>query len=184
MITVSQLEMVISKSKANIFDEFLNNTLIKYEINTSARERHFLAQVLHESGNFIYTEELASGLAYEGRVDLGNTEVGDGVRFKGRGLIQITGRFNYAKLSKDLGIDLIKNPELLETPKWATMSAGWFWNHNGLNKYANLPDEMLITFAGHKNIRPIEAITRIINGGVSHLSARISNYQMLKTIIT
>ena len=93
----------------------------------------FIAQIGHESGQLKYSEEIASGKAYEGRKDLGNTQQGDGVKFKGRGLIQITGRFNYIQLSKDLGEDFIKNPELLSTPKYAVQSACWFWNKNKLN---------------------------------------------------
>lgn len=113
--------------------EWLNYFMLKYDIDTDKRIAAFIAQIGHESGQLRYSEELASGSAYEGRKDLGNTQKGDGKRFKGRGLIQITGRYNYALISKDLGEDFISNPELLSTPKYAVQSACWFWNKNKLN---------------------------------------------------
>jgi len=117
----------------------------KYQINTPKRENQFIAQLAHESGEFRYLEELASGKAYEGRKDLGNTQPGDGVRFKGRGLIQITGRANYQSLSKDLGFDFITHPTELELPFYAAMSACWFWNSRGLNAIADIGDFIRIT---------------------------------------
>lgn len=116
----------------------LNLTLAKYEINTPRRVAAFLAQLAHESGSLRYVEELASGEAYEGRRDLGNTEAGDGVRFKGRGLIQITGRANYESLGHALNYDFIKDPEALEKPGAAAMSAGWFWYLKDLNRLADI----------------------------------------------
>ena len=113
--------------------EWLNYFMPKYSIDSDKEVAAFIAQIGHESGQLRYVEELASGRAYEGRKDLGNTQAGDGIRFKGRGLIQITGRFNYTQLSKDLGEDFIKHPELLSTPKYAVQSACWFWNKNKLN---------------------------------------------------
>ena len=113
--------------------EWLNYFMPKYAIDSDKQVAAFIAQIGHESGQLRYVEELASGKAYEGRKDLGNTQQGDGVKFKGRGLIQITGRFNYIQLSKDLGEDFIKNPELLSTPKYAVQSACWYWNKNKLN---------------------------------------------------
>lgn len=113
--------------------EWLNYFMAKYAIDSDKQVASFIAQIGHESGQLKYSEEIASGKAYEGRKDLGNTQQGDGVKFKGRGLIQITGRFNYTQLSKDLGEDFIKNPELLSTPKYAVQSACWFWNKNKLN---------------------------------------------------
>ena len=113
--------------------EWLNYFMPIYKIDSDKQVAAFIAQIGHESGQLRYSEELASGKAYEGRRDLGNTQQGDGVKFKGRGLIQITGRFNYTQLSKDLKEDFIKNPELLSTPKYAVQSACWFWNKNKLN---------------------------------------------------
>lgn len=107
---------------------YLNITLKQYEINTPLRISHFLAQVLHESGGFKFSEEIASGEPYEGRKDLGNTNTGDGKLFKGRGYIQITGRYNYKLYSDYKGIDFLSNPKLLATPQYAMDSAGWFWD--------------------------------------------------------
>ena len=113
--------------------EWLNYFMPKYGIDSDKEVAAFIAQIGHESGQLRYVEELASGSAYEGRKDLGNTQAGDGLKFKGRGLIQITGRFNYTQLSKDLGEDFIKHPSLLSTSKYAVQSACWFWNKNKLN---------------------------------------------------
>ncbi len=87
----------------------------------------FIAQIAHESGELTYVQEIASGKAYEGRKDLGNTQPGDGIRYKGRGLIQLTGRANYEKYGQLMGLDLINNPELLEEPEFAALSAAYFW---------------------------------------------------------
>ena len=122
-----------SEANRKKYIEWLNYFMLEYDIDTDKRIAAFIAQIGHESGQLRYVEELASGAAYEGRKDLGNTQKGDGKRFKGRGLIQITGRFNYALISKDLGEDFISNPELLSTPKYAVQSACWFWNKNKLN---------------------------------------------------
>ena len=137
---------------------YLIEGMTRYGINTIKRQNHFIAQLAHESGEFRYMQELASGSAYEGRTDLGNVEIGDGVTFKGRGLIQLTGRANYAAISKALGIDFVSNPELLETPKYATLSACWFWNSRGLNALADA-DNFL-------------AITKKINGSTNGLTQR------------
>ncbi len=123
------------------------------------RLRYFCAQVAHESCGLLYTKELASGKAYEGRKDLGNTEKGDGVRFKGRGYIQITGRANYAALAKDLKIDCVNHPEMLEQPRYALMPALWFWKKNNLNILA---DKDAFT-----------EVTKRINGGTNGLEDRL-----------
>ena len=122
-----------TESNRQKYLEWLNYFMPIYSINDNDEIAAFIAQVGHESGQLTYSEEIASGKAYEGRKDLGNIQKGDGIRFKGRGLIQITGRFNYEKLSKDLNEDFIKNPELLSTPKYAVASACWFWNLKKLN---------------------------------------------------
>ena len=113
--------------------EWLNYFMPKYGIDTDKEVAAFIAQIGHESQQLLHSEEIASGTAYEGRKDLGNIQKGDGKRFKGRGLIQITGRANYTQISKDLGEDFIKHPELLSTSKYAVQSACWFWNKNKLN---------------------------------------------------
>jgi putative chitinase len=118
----------------------------------------FLAQVGHESAELRYTEELASGSAYEGRRDLGNTQPGDGVRYKGRGLIQLTGRRNYALCGLALDLPLLDQPSQLSEYLPATMSAGWFWQNNQLNSYCDKND-----FIG---------LTKCINGGLNGLASR------------
>ena len=136
IITNEDLKKILplsSEVNRNKYIEWLNYFMPKYDIDTDKEIAAFIAQIGHESGQLRYVEEIASGAAYEGRKDLGNTQKGDGKRFKGRGLIQITGRFNYTQLSKDLGEDFVKNPELLSTPKYAVQSACWFWNKNKLN---------------------------------------------------
>ncbi len=137
---------------------FLLEGCATYEINVVQRENQFIAQVAHESCEFRYLAEIASGAAYEGRKDLGNTEAGDGVRFKGRGLIQITGRSNYKACGNALGVDLLSNPEQLETPEYAVKSACWFWHDRGLNALADIPDFL--------------RITKRINGGTNGLADR------------
>ena len=114
----------------------------------------FMAQVCHESGGFRYVKELASGTAYEGRKDLGNLSPGDGVKYKGRGYIQITGRFNYGYCGQALNLDLLNHPELLEKPLHAARSAAWYW------QWKNLDSK---TF--------MEA-TKLINGGYNGLESR------------
>lgn len=122
-----------TESNRQKYLEWLNYFMPIYSINDNDEIAAFIAQVGHESGQLTYSEEIASGKAYEGRKDLGNIQKGDGIRFKGRGLIQITGRFNYEKLSKYLNEDFINNPKLLSTPKYAVASACWFWNLKKLN---------------------------------------------------
>jgi len=127
-ITTEQLKHICPRQSTKVLDKYtpyLNKYFIKYEINTLLRIQHFLAQIAVESEEFVYTKECASGRAYEGRKDLGNINSGDGVKFKGRGLIQITGRLNYIAISKFIFNDerLLDHPELLETPEYATVSA-------------------------------------------------------------
>ena len=141
LVTKEQLQSVYREAPASrilMFLEPLNQTLEKYQINTPLRCSMFLAQIGHESGQLQYTEELESGAAYEGRKDLGNSHTGDGVKYKGRGLIQITGRKNYVLCSLSLDLPLLENPELLASVPWAALSAGWFWNNNSLNSLADM----------------------------------------------
>ena len=157
-MTLSQLLVImpLARTRAAVYVDFINKAMLQYGIDTVARQAAFLAQLAHESGELRYVRELASGAAYEGREDLGNTTTGDGVRFKGRGLIQITGRANYAALSKTLGVDLIARPELLETPDLACLSAGWFWQTNNINKWVDAGDFDGVCDAvnrGHKTVK-------------------------------
>ena len=173
-LTLEQLKAICPLTSRAILDKYLdplNKHMSMYEINTLLRVRHFIAQVAHESGDFNYVKEIASGAAYEGRKSLGNTQVGDGKRFKGRGLIQVTGRANYSKCSKALFKDerLIEHPELLETPELSVLSACWFWYSNGLNELADKDD--------------IVKITKRINGGTNGLKERILKYEKAKKSI-
>lgn len=131
----------------------LNAVMHRYQINTPRRIAHFIAQLAHECDSFNTLEEYASGAAYEGRGDLGNTHAGDGVRFKGRGLIQVTGFYNYQKISIDTDIDFLNNPVWLEKPEYAALSAGWFWNRHGLNQHADNDNfqEIMYTINGGNN---------------------------------
>jgi putative chitinase len=140
-----------------------------YDINTPKRQAAFLAQLAHESGSLRYVKEIASGEAYEGRKSLGNTEPGDGVRFKGRGLIQITGRANYKAVGDALDYDFITNPEHLERPGAAAMSAGWFWDKRNLNALADVDD--------------FKKITKLINGGYTNYPDRLQHWERIKKIL-
>jgi putative chitinase len=158
-MTPEQLHQILPNLK--YYDQIckaINDTCEMFEINTRNRVCHFLAQILHESGGLRYTTELASGAQYEGRKDLGNINAGDGKLFKGRGYIQITGRYNYNLLSKALGIDFISCPEKLAQHPYNMFSAGWFWNLKGLNKWADLNN--------------ITQITKLINGGLTGFKER------------
>lgn len=161
MITGTQLQSIMPFAKARIpsFVAPLNGAMHEFHINSPIRQAAFIAQIAHESGELRYVEEIASGAAYEGRKDLGNTQPGDGMRYKGRGLIQITGRNNYAECGKALGVDLITNPELLETNDFACRSAAWFWASRGLNDLADKGD--------------INRICRRINGGLNGYQERL-----------
>ncbi|WP_306558487.1 MULTISPECIES: glycoside hydrolase family 19 protein [unclassified Janthinobacterium] len=143
--------------------------MLEFGITTPARQASFLPQVGHESGQLRYVRELASGQAYEGRADLGNTQRGDGVRFRGRGLLQVTGRANYAACGKALGLDLLAKPELLEQTVNACRSAGWFWQMKGLNALADAGDQ--------------ERVTRRINGGVNGLAERLALYAAARKVL-
>lgn len=160
MITTEQLAEICphAGSRIGVFLEPLNAAMAEFEISTLQREQFFIAQVAHESGEFRYVHELASGAAYEGRADLGNVQPGDGIRYRGRGLIQITGRTNYDRCGSALDLDLLSRPELLEEPINASRSATWFWKAHGLNEIADFGDFI--------------KATRRINGGINGLADR------------
>lgn len=165
-----------SLENAERFRPYLNKYMNQYGIDTPNRVLAFLAQVGHESGGLKYTRELASGSQYEGNTDLGNIYSGDGVKFKGRGLIQLTGRDNYQKMSAKIGKDLISNPQLVEEPDTATQVSAIWWSdrkRNGitLNEWADKFDlTQPIDSVNNKSIH--ENITRAINGGINGLTDR------------
>lgn len=141
-----------------------------FDITTPERMAAFLAQVGHESGGFHWLTELwgptTAQSRYEGRADLGNTQEGDGFKYRGRGLIQITGRANYQRCSDALATDFIGDPDQLAQPEYAVRSAMWFWQSHGLNELAD---------AGQ-----FERITKIINGGLNGEDQRLALYEAAK----
>ena len=167
--------------------EPLNAVFAKYDISTPVRQAFFVGQCVHESGNFKVVEEnlnykpetlmkvwpsrfpdmetankyahnpqMLANKVYAGR--LGNSQENDGYNFRGRGVIQLTGRENYDRCGKAIGVDLISQPQLLVEPNYAAMSAGWFWNKAGLNALADAQDT--------------ETMTKRINGGLVGLDDR------------
>jgi putative chitinase len=177
---------------AGKFTPGLNAAMAKYQITTPARMAAFIAQVGHESGqltavveNLNYSAqalqvtwpsrfsaeqaaacarqpEKIANIAYASRMGNGAPGSGDGWKYRGRGLIQVTGKANYQKCGDALGLDLIAQPELLEQPANAAMSAAWFWSANGLNPLADAGD--------------LHAITRKINGGLNGYADRAAIY--------
>jgi putative chitinase len=154
--------------------EPLQETFEKYQINTPQRQACFIGQCMHESGGFKFLKENLNYSAkalmatwpsrfpdmdmaekyerqpekiankvYSGR--MGNTEDGDGAKYIGRGLIQLTGKDNYMAFGEAIGEDLVSNPQLVEQPRYAALSAGWFWNKRGLNTLADAMDVTTMT---------------------------------------
>jgi putative chitinase len=150
-----------TSTKIRLYLPYLQAGMAKRGISSALRQAHFLAQLGHESMAFVYAEEVASGAAYEGRVDLGNTQPGDGKRFKGRGLIQLTGRNNYVAYGADISKNLTDgdNPTHVATiPALAVDAACWFWDTKVLNALADGDD--------------IVGITQVVNGGLNGLHDR------------
>ncbi|HEF4758236.1 TPA: glycoside hydrolase family 19 protein [Pseudomonas putida] len=165
--TQQQLLQILPNAgaKAGVFVPVLNTAMQRYQIVGSKRVAAFISQIGHESGQLVYVREIwgptptPTQAKYEGRADLGNTVEGDGSKYRGRGLIQITGRANYAACGEALGVDLVNHPELLELPQHAAMSAAWFWATKGLNTLADAGD--------------FEKITRRVNGGLNGQADRL-----------
>lgn len=187
-MTIGQLKEASCSTVTNAekFQAYISDSCTKFDISTPIRQLCFLAQVGHESGGLFYTQELASGDAYEGRADLGNTQAGDGPKFKGRGLIQITGRNNYHLAGAALGANFIDEPSLLGgkninecTPdqlKFAALSAGWFWDLRKLNLVADKIDIKEPIDQG-TNLQYYMQITKMINGGYHGLADRLTRYK-------
>lgn len=178
MITLEELHRIypLAGKRCETFTEPLNEAMAEWDISPyQPREMAFLAQIGHESGQLHYTREIWNPVQcpwqakYEGRADLGNTEPGDGERFMGRGLIQITGRANYRECGEALGLDLVSNPELLEEPVNACRSAGWFWKTHGLNELADKGNFLLIT--------------KRINGGTNGWSDRLALFNRAQQVL-
>ena len=163
-------ETVAAGMGAGKYAKPLEDACIRFGIVTALQKAHFLAQVAHESDGFRTAVEYASGLAYEGRRDLGNTEPGDGVRFKGRGLIQLTGRANYTDYSWAMYSDgrCVRNPGIVAQLPDAALAAGWFWQTRGLNPLADADN--------------LERVTRRINGGLNGLESRAAYLRLAKRL--
>lgn len=154
--------------------ELLNKYAEEFDIDNSQRWAHYLAQIAHESMEFRYTEEIASGARYDTgalAVKLGNTpqKDGDGQKYKGRGLMQLTGKYNYTEYKEFCGFDVLKHPELLAKPVGAIRSSMWIWRKKNLNYYADI--DALLT------------ITKLINGGTNGYSERKKYYNRARRAI-
>lgn len=173
MVTDAQLARImprLSREKRDLYLPHLNAAMREFGITTPARRAAFLAQVAHESAELRYMEEIASGAAYEGRADLGNTHPGDGRRYKGRGPIQLTGRANYERYGRRLGVDLLHAPERAASPEIAFRVAACYWQDRGLNALAD---------AGR-----FTEITRRINGGQTGAKSRLRYYARAQSALT
>jgi len=187
MLTKEQFKIIvphISNKNLDIYLPLLNKTMPDNKIVTKERQACFIAQIAHESGSFQYTEELASGKAYEGRKDLGNIQPGDGVKFKGHGLIQVTGRTNHELCSLFLYGDrrLLDNPKLITLPPDSLYSAYWFWNeYKNLNIICDQPDDWKHEWKG-RTYTKFEWLTVKINGGLNGYDDRFAFYQRAKEV--
>ena len=183
MITPDQLKHIMpySGNRAELFAVPLSDAMDEFCIDTPIRQAAFIAQVAHESGSLRYVRELASGQAYNGRADLGNTKpeairiagmygMSPGPFWKGHGLIQITGFDNHVACGKALGLDLANHPESLELPAFAARSAAWFWKTHDLNKWADDGD--------------FNMLTRKINGGLNGLADRLAFFAAAQEVIS
>lgn len=162
-----QAEAIFGRAITTAQLKDLNDCLERFEINTPKRICHFLAQVAHETGGLRWLTELASGKAYEGRKDLGNTQSGDGVKFKGAGALQLTGRANYQAFANRIQDQNVMLGHVYLAQTYPFTSAGWFWETRKLNKLCDQGAS-------------VSEITRIINGGLNGLNDRVSYYNKAK----
>ncbi|NUQ74904.1 MAG: peptidoglycan-binding protein [Polyangiaceae bacterium] len=175
-ITIQQLRAIFTQAplkKLEGYLPYLNSAMTEAQINTKLRKSAFLAQLAHESLEFVYMKE-QGGRSYFMRMyditgnrpkkarELGNLTPGDGARYPGRGPIQVTGKNNYRDCGKALGLDLVNHPELVETPSIAFRASAWFWRSRGINEAADRGD--------------FKRVTRIINGGLTHYEDRLKYY--------
>lgn len=191
-ITADILQQIAPGGKQTGFKLFpelavsMNLHFPKFGIETLGELRHFITQAAHETNSFNTLKEYASGNQYEGRKDLGNTIKGDGIRFKGRGVFQTTGRNNYLRLGDIEGDPklFLDNPELLEKPNYAVWSACIYWNDRHLNDYANMPDtnRLFIKKLG-LYVPPVQYLSYRINGGFNGLEERKTFYVRACSVI-
>lgn len=182
-LTLDQLNQIFPVgAKAGRTAKFLdgiNKTIVEQNLNTVNRLAGYLSQIGVESEELLYTKELGGTSYFEKRYDiryapekakeLGNTSPGDGAKYPGRGLIQVTGKFNYLACGKALGLDLLNHPELLEQPVYAAESAGWYWGSRNINAAADADD--------------IVKVTKLVNGGTMHLDRRKAYYAKAKEVL-
>jgi putative chitinase len=174
-LTQDKLQAIMSQATAPAINRYFRPMLTMMwnsQITTPLRIAHFLAQVGHESGDLRYSEELADGSAYEGRADLGNTEPGDGPKFKGRGLLQLTGRANYTAFGQARSRDFITPPNYLAIatdPSLAVDVSCWYWTTHGLNVLADSDN--------------LNGITYAINGGFNGLPDRAAHLRRAKCLL-
>lgn len=182
MLTQSQLRQIMTRrpERVALFFPFLAQAMRDYGIQGQLREAAFIATIAHESGELRYVSEIWGPTPvqsrYEGRSDLGNTEPGDGSKFRGHGLIQTTGRHNHARARDRLRAhygpdvpDFEQDPEKLTLPKWASLSAADFWAEHACNELADIPD--------------FEAVTRRVNGGLNGWEQRLDYYNRALVIL-
>ncbi len=174
MITLTRNDIVAVMPTAAFrcerFLPYLNRFQDEFHIGDSPLVlAHYLAQIAHESCEMRYTCEIASGDAYEFRSDLGNVNAGDGRRFKGRGLIQLTGRRNYTAYKEYCGYDVVRNPKLLEQPLGAVRSSMWAFVRLGCVRFAEADD--------------VRSVTRRINGGYNGLDSRTAYLKKAKRVL-
>lgn len=180
MLTDDQLQRImpgLASARRALYLPHLNRAMQDHGVDTALRIAAFVAQLAHESGELRWMEEIWGPTAAQRRYEppgelarrLGNTQPGDGERFKGRGPIQITGRFNYQKYGELLGIDLVTDPARAAAPEVAFATAGLYWQSNGLNEFADQ--------------RQFVAITRRINGGTNGLPDRQKYYELAQAVL-
>jgi len=173
LISKKQLASIWGSNENSITDAVindLNSCLNLFKINTKSRMRHFISQISHESGAGKWMKELASGDAYEGRRDIGNTQPGDGRKYKGAGFIQLTGRANYASFSKYMNDPRIMDGVDYVATKYPATSAGFWWHNNNMNALCD------------KN-PTVEEVTRKVNGGYRGLEDRKKYYKRCLDVI-
>lgn len=170
MVTAARIRALSIHADPEIADgiEAHNDLLAKYGIDTPLRIAHFMAQLAHESDGFQTAREYHDGSNYEDRADLGNTHPGDGRRYRGRGLIQLTGRDNYRRAGEALGRNLVGHPEMVEQFPVALEVSCWFWSSNNINLHADRDD--------------VVAVTKTINGGHNGLNDRRRRLKIAKRI--
>lgn len=176
-ITVPELKKIMPKAKQANIDKYLpslNQAMALFEINTPKRQSAFLAQLAVETGDLKYDTELATGEAYEGRKNLGNTQPGDGPKYKGRGLLQLTGRANYTSMTKKLqalgiNVNLVDQPELATRPDISAIIAAQYFKDRKLNRFSDEGN--------------IVAVSRGVNGGDNGLQHRIDVYNNALTLL-